>query len=193
MPTGTKPVQATQLPRGEGQRGTHPGTTQQRHERHTRAAKSKPKYGARPPHRRTTRSNPRTAVCPSKAGGPPHYPEAAPLYHARPDPAPNKFPGRRRHWRTYNRLPLPPLPTRPSPGLGVLEAANFGAGTETMMKDIVDATEAGLMAVIGGTNTATACKVYRPKDKLYTSPLVQEPAWCNTGTPPPPPPCPRAC
>ena len=106
MPTGTKPVQATQLPRGEGQRGTHPGTTQQRHERHTRAAKSKPKYGARPPHRRTSRGNPRTAACPSKAEGPPHYPGAAPLYHARPDPAPNKFPGRRRHWRTYNRLPL---------------------------------------------------------------------------------------
>ena len=83
MPTVTKPVQATQLPRGEGQRGTHPGTTQQRHERHTRAATSEPKYGARPPpqkgprgdnaqqpsHRRVPQQGRGTAPLPR--GGPP--------------------------------------------------------------------------------------------------------------------------
>ena len=115
-------------------------------------------------------------MCPSKAGGPPHYPEAAPLYHARPDPAPKHFPGHRRQWRIDNRLLRPSLPTRPPSGLGAFEIANFGAGTKTMLKDVVDATEAGLTTVIGGGDTTTACKVYKTKNKISTCPLVQGPA-----------------
>ena len=61
--------------------------------------------------------------------------------------------------------------------MGVFEVASFEAGTKTMMKNIVAATEAGFTTVIGGGDTATACKVYKTKDKLSTCPLVQEPAW----------------
>ena len=42
---------------------------------------------------------------------------------------------------------------------GCFEVAIFEAGTKTMMKNIVAATEAALTTVIGGGDTATACKV----------------------------------
>ena len=45
--------------------------------------------------------------------------------------------------------------------MGVFEVASFEAGTKTMMKNIVAATEAGFTTVIGGGDTATACKVYK--------------------------------
>ena len=61
--------------------------------------------------------------------------------------------------------------------MGVFEVARFEAGTKAMMENIVAATEAGFTTVIVGGDTATACKVYKTKDRVSTCPLVQEPAW----------------
>jgi len=50
--------------------------------------------------------------------------------------------------------------------MGVFEMAAFEAGTKTMMDDIVAATAAGAISVIGGGDTATCCKVYNTVDKV---------------------------
>jgi phosphoglycerate kinase len=50
--------------------------------------------------------------------------------------------------------------------MGVFEMASFEAGTKKMMDEIVAATEAGATTVIGGGDTATACKVYNTEDKV---------------------------
>jgi len=50
--------------------------------------------------------------------------------------------------------------------MGVFEMASFEAGTKTMMENIVAATEGGATTVIGGGDTATACKVYKTEDKV---------------------------
>lgn len=50
--------------------------------------------------------------------------------------------------------------------MGVFEMASFEAGTKKMMDEIVAVTEAGATTVIGGGDTATACKVYKTEDKV---------------------------
>ena len=60
--------------------------------------------------------------------------------------------------------------------MGVFEVASFEAGTKTMMKNIVAATEAGFTTVIAGGDTATACKVYKTEDKV-SHVSTQEPVW----------------
>ena len=57
--------------------------------------------------------------------------------------------------------------------MGVFEVPRFEAGTKAMMENIVAATEAGFTTVIVGGDTATACKVYKTKDKVSTCPLVR--------------------
>merc|ERR1719409_177805 len=49
--------------------------------------------------------------------------------------------------------------------MGVFEMASFEAGTKTLMDNVVAATEAGAVTVIGGGDTATACKKYNTEDK----------------------------
>jgi phosphoglycerate kinase len=55
---------------------------------------------------------------------------------------------------------------------GVFEMESFAVGTKTMMDAVVDATKAGCVTVIGGGDTATACKVYDTEDKV---------THCSTG------------
>jgi phosphoglycerate kinase len=50
--------------------------------------------------------------------------------------------------------------------MGVFEMESFAAGTKTMMDEIVKVTEQGATTVIGGGDTATACKVYNTEDKV---------------------------
>ena len=50
--------------------------------------------------------------------------------------------------------------------MGVFEMAKFEAGTKEMMDAIVEATAAGTTTVIGGGDTATACKKYNTEDKV---------------------------
>jgi len=50
--------------------------------------------------------------------------------------------------------------------MGVFEMASFEAGTKTMMDTIVEATAKGVITVIGGGDTATACKKYKTEDKV---------------------------
>lgn len=44
----------------------------------------------------------------------------------------------------------------------------FEQGTKFMMDKIVEATKAGTVTVIGGGDTATACKKYDTEDKAPT-------------------------
>ena len=50
--------------------------------------------------------------------------------------------------------------------MGVFEMGTFEAGTKSMMDDIVAATQAGVITVIGGGDTATCCKKYNTEDKV---------------------------
>merc|ERR1712203_1290010 len=50
--------------------------------------------------------------------------------------------------------------------MGVFEMSKFEAGTKSLMDAVVAATEAGTVTVIGGGDTATACKVYGTEDKV---------------------------
>jgi len=56
--------------------------------------------------------------------------------------------------------------------MGVFEMTAFEAGTKTLMDDVVKATAAGVVTVIGGGDTATACKKYDTEDKV---------THCSTG------------
>jgi len=56
--------------------------------------------------------------------------------------------------------------------MGVFEMGKFEAGTKSMMDKIVEVTAAGVVTVIGGGDTATACKKYGTEDKV---------THCSTG------------
>merc|ERR1711974_485032 len=56
--------------------------------------------------------------------------------------------------------------------MGVFEMAKFETGTKSMMDKIVEVTAAGTITVIGGGDTATACKKYDTEDKV---------THCSTG------------
>jgi len=56
--------------------------------------------------------------------------------------------------------------------MGVFEMDKFADGTKTMMDNIVSATEGGATTVIGGGDTATACKKYGTETKV---------SHCSTG------------
>jgi phosphoglycerate kinase len=56
--------------------------------------------------------------------------------------------------------------------MGVFEMGAFEAGTKRMMDKIVEVTAAGAISVIGGGDTATACKKYNTIDKV---------SHCSTG------------
>merc|ERR1712241_1049460 len=56
--------------------------------------------------------------------------------------------------------------------MGVFEMGKFEAGTKEMMNKIVEVTAAGTTTVIGGGDTATACKKYGTEDKV---------THCSTG------------
>lgn len=50
--------------------------------------------------------------------------------------------------------------------MGVFEMKKFEQGTKQMMDEIVKVTQQGATTVIGGGDTATACKVYGTEDKV---------------------------
>merc|ERR1711959_152971 len=50
--------------------------------------------------------------------------------------------------------------------MGVFEMEKFETGTKGLMDEIVKATSAGIITVIGGGDTATACKKYDTEDKV---------------------------
>merc|ERR1712023_514490 len=56
--------------------------------------------------------------------------------------------------------------------MGVLEMASFETGTKSLMDAVVAATASGTITVIGGGDTATACKKYDTEDKV---------THCSTG------------
>merc|ERR1719321_850217 len=56
--------------------------------------------------------------------------------------------------------------------MGVFEMGKFEAGTKSLMDAVVDATGKGAISVIGGGDTATACKKYKTADKV---------THCSTG------------
>ncbi|CAJ1374446.1 unnamed protein product [Effrenium voratum] len=56
--------------------------------------------------------------------------------------------------------------------MGVFEMASFEKGTKQMMETIVEVTKEGAASVIGGGDTATACKKYDTVDKV---------SHCSTG------------
>merc|ERR1740121_1256419 len=56
--------------------------------------------------------------------------------------------------------------------MGVFEMAKFETGTKSLMDVVVEATAAGTITVIGGGDTATACKKYDTEDKV---------SHCSTG------------
>merc|ERR1712195_468871 len=56
--------------------------------------------------------------------------------------------------------------------MGVFEMTAFEAGTKSMMDKIVEVTKTGTITVIGGGDTATACKKYDTGDKV---------SHCSTG------------
>jgi len=56
--------------------------------------------------------------------------------------------------------------------MGVFEMASFETGTKKLMDTVVEATKAGVITVIGGGDTATACKKYDTEDKV---------THCSTG------------
>merc|ERR1712137_557443 len=56
--------------------------------------------------------------------------------------------------------------------MGVFEMKSFEKGTKTLMDAVVKATQKGVITVIGGGDTATACKNYDTEDKV---------THCSTG------------
>jgi phosphoglycerate kinase len=56
--------------------------------------------------------------------------------------------------------------------MGVFEMSRFEVGTKKLMDAVVEATKAGVITVIGGGDTATACKKYDTEDKV---------THCSTG------------
>merc|ERR1719262_976326 len=50
--------------------------------------------------------------------------------------------------------------------MGVFEMGKFEAGTKSLMDEVVAATAAGTITVIGGGDTATACKKYGTEDEV---------------------------
>jgi hypothetical protein len=56
--------------------------------------------------------------------------------------------------------------------MGVFEMKTFENGTKSMMDKIVEVTKGGATTVIGGGDTATACKKYDTEDKV---------THCSTG------------
>jgi phosphoglycerate kinase len=56
--------------------------------------------------------------------------------------------------------------------MGVFEMKAFEEGTKSVMDAVVDATKAGAVTVIGGGDTATACKKWDTEDKV---------SHCSTG------------
>merc|ERR1712216_333650 len=56
--------------------------------------------------------------------------------------------------------------------MGVFEMGKFEAGTKSLMDAVVAATEGGAVSVIGGGDTATACKKYKTVEKV---------THCSTG------------
>merc|ERR1712115_722609 len=56
--------------------------------------------------------------------------------------------------------------------MGVFEMASFETGTKSLMDAVVAATASGTITVIGGGDTATACKKYDTEDKV---------SHCSTG------------
>merc|ERR550532_659876 len=56
--------------------------------------------------------------------------------------------------------------------MGVFEMKTFESGTKSMMDKIVEVTKSGTITVIGGGDTATACKNYDTEDKV---------SHCSTG------------
>eukprot|EP00929_Paragymnodinium_shiwhaense_P001791 TRINITY_DN101_c0_g1_i7.p1 TRINITY_DN101_c0_g1~~TRINITY_DN101_c0_g1_i7.p1 ORF type:complete len:419 (-),score=179.35 TRINITY_DN101_c0_g1_i7:155-1411(-) len=56
--------------------------------------------------------------------------------------------------------------------MGVFEMKSFETGTKSMMDTMVEVTAAGTITVIGGGDTATACKNYGTEDKV---------THCSTG------------
>merc|ERR1711934_1010087 len=56
--------------------------------------------------------------------------------------------------------------------MGVFEMGAFESGTKSLMEAVVAATEGGAVSVIGGGDTATACKKYKTVDKV---------THCSTG------------
>merc|ERR1712151_673826 len=56
--------------------------------------------------------------------------------------------------------------------MGVFEMATFETGPKSLMDAVVQATESGVITVIGGGDTATACKKYGTEDKV---------THCSTG------------
>merc|ERR1719504_120122 len=56
--------------------------------------------------------------------------------------------------------------------MGVFEMASFETGTKSLMDAVVAGTASGVITVIGGGDTATACKKYGTEDKV---------THCSTG------------
>merc|ERR1711937_587207 len=56
--------------------------------------------------------------------------------------------------------------------MGVFEMEKFESGTKSLMDSVVAATAKGTITVIGGGDTATACKKYGTEDKV---------SHCSTG------------
>merc|ERR1719401_3123182 len=56
--------------------------------------------------------------------------------------------------------------------MGVFEMAKFETGTKKLMDAVVEATAAGVISIIGGGDTATACKKYGTEEKV---------SHCSTG------------
>uniref|UniRef100_A0A914UWS1 Phosphoglycerate kinase n=1 Tax=Plectus sambesii TaxID=2011161 RepID=A0A914UWS1_9BILA len=49
---------------------------------------------------------------------------------------------------------------------GVFEFPNFAKGTKGLMDAVVEATKKGAITIIGGGDTATACKKWDTEDKV---------------------------
>lgn len=56
--------------------------------------------------------------------------------------------------------------------MGVFEMAKFEAGTKSLMDAVVEGTKTGVVSIIGGGDTATACKKYGTEEKV---------THCSTG------------
>ena len=56
--------------------------------------------------------------------------------------------------------------------MGVFEMSKFEVGTKKLMDAVVEATKKGVITVIGGGDTATACKKYDTEEKV---------THCSTG------------
>jgi len=56
--------------------------------------------------------------------------------------------------------------------MGVFEMKSFETGTKSLMDTVVECTKSGTISIIGGGDTATACKQYGTEDKV---------SHCSTG------------